>query len=92
MAFSFKDLTEPLILDGATGTQLQKRGMPSGVCGEEWILAHPETMATEPSSFSWQVTSSAVAEAVIMGVRSAWLSATTALVTGCGTTVSRWWS
>lgn len=42
MAFSFKNLTEPLILDGATGTELQKRGMPSGVCGEEWILAHPE--------------------------------------------------
>ena len=44
MAFSFKDLSEPLILDGATGTQLQKRGMPSGVCAEEWILAHPEAI------------------------------------------------
>ncbi|MBE6969942.1 MAG: homocysteine S-methyltransferase family protein [Ruminococcaceae bacterium] len=44
MAFSFKDLREPLILDGATGTQLQKRGMPSGVCSEGWILAHPEAI------------------------------------------------
>ena len=44
MAFSFRNLTEALILDGATGTELQKRGMPSGVCGEEWILAHPEAL------------------------------------------------
>jgi len=44
MAFSFKDLREPLILDGATGTQLQKRGMPSGVCSEQWNLAHPEAI------------------------------------------------
>ena len=43
-AFSFRHLAEPLILDGATGTQLQKRGMPSGVCSEEWILAHPEAI------------------------------------------------
>lgn len=43
-AFSFQNLNTPLILDGATGTQLQKRGMPAGVCGEEWILAHPEAI------------------------------------------------
>lgn len=41
-AFSFQTLREPLILDGATGTELQKRGMPAGVCSEEWVLAHPE--------------------------------------------------
>ncbi|MCL2343809.1 MAG: GNAT family N-acetyltransferase, partial [Firmicutes bacterium] len=34
----------PLILDGATGTELQKRGLPSGVCPEVWILEHPETI------------------------------------------------
>ena len=27
-----------MILDGATGSNLQKRGMPTGVCPEEWIL------------------------------------------------------
>ena len=31
-----------LILDGATGTQLQKRGMPAGVCPELWTLEHPD--------------------------------------------------
>ncbi len=34
-----------LILDGAMGTELQKRGMPSGVCPEAWCLAHPEAVA-----------------------------------------------
>ena len=31
-----------MILDGANGTELQRRGMPAGCCGEQWILAHPE--------------------------------------------------
>lgn len=35
-----------IVLDGATGTNLQKAGMPVGVCPEEWILKHPETMIT----------------------------------------------
>lgn len=30
------------IVDGATGSNLQKRGMPVGVCPEDWILRHPE--------------------------------------------------
>ena len=30
-----------LILDGATGTQLQLRGMPEGVCPELWCLDNP---------------------------------------------------
>lgn len=29
-----------VLLDGATGSNLQKQGMPAGVCPEEWILAH----------------------------------------------------
>ena len=40
----FRDLTAPLMLDGATGTQLQKRGMPAGSCSEQWLLAHPEAI------------------------------------------------
>jgi len=31
-----------LVLDGATGTELQKRGMPGGVCPELWCMEHPE--------------------------------------------------
>lgn len=34
----------PVILDGATGTNLQKAGMPVGVCPEQWILEHPDVM------------------------------------------------
>lgn len=33
-----------LILDGATGSNLQKMGMPRGCCSEEWILANPEKL------------------------------------------------
>ncbi len=33
-----------LVLDGATGTNLQKAGMPTGVCPEQWILEHPEVL------------------------------------------------
>ena len=34
----------PLILDGATGSNLQKAGMPRGCCTEEWNLANPEPL------------------------------------------------
>ena len=33
-----------LLLDGATGTNLQKAGMPTGVCPEQWILEHKEVI------------------------------------------------
>lgn len=33
-----------IVLDGATGTNLQRAGMPVGVCPEAWILEHPEKM------------------------------------------------
>ena len=40
-----KLLTEKIvILDGATGTELVKRGMPQGVCPELWILENPSAM------------------------------------------------
>lgn len=35
---------QPLYLDGATGSNLQKAGMPTGVCPELWILEHPEAL------------------------------------------------
>ena len=34
----------PILLDGATGSNLQKAGMPRGCCTEEWILAHPQAL------------------------------------------------
>ncbi len=33
-----------LILDGAMGTELHKRGLPPGVCPEAWCMAHPEAV------------------------------------------------
>ncbi|NCB62725.1 MAG: homocysteine methyltransferase [Clostridia bacterium] len=37
-------LPQPLLMDGATGTQLQKRGMPLGVSTERWALENPEIL------------------------------------------------
>ena len=34
----------PILLDGATGTNLQNAGMPVGVCPEQWILENPDVM------------------------------------------------
>ncbi|MBU5428677.1 homocysteine S-methyltransferase family protein [Kineothrix sp. MSJ-39] len=33
-----------IYLDGATGSNLQKAGMPTGVCPEQWILEHPDAI------------------------------------------------
>ncbi|OPX45896.1 methionine synthase [Ruminiclostridium hungatei] len=42
----FKELVSQKIqiLDGATGTELQKRGMPTGVCPEQWVIENPDTI------------------------------------------------
>ena len=37
-------LEKTVLLDGATGSELQKLGMPRGCCTEEWILANPEAL------------------------------------------------
>ena len=34
----------PLILDGATGSNLRMMGMPAGVCTEKWVNEHPEAI------------------------------------------------
>ena len=34
----------PLILDGATGSNLRLMGMPAGVCTEKWVNEHPEAI------------------------------------------------
>ncbi|MBR2540315.1 MAG: homocysteine S-methyltransferase family protein [Mogibacterium sp.] len=38
------ELYFPLVLDGANGTELQKRGYDSSKCTEAWVLEHPEVM------------------------------------------------
>lgn len=42
----FRELTKSrvLFLDGATGSNLMKAGMPAGACPEEWILGHEDIM------------------------------------------------
>ena len=42
----FREMIESrvVVLDGATGTNLQKAGMPTGVCPEQWILEHPQAL------------------------------------------------
>ena len=34
----------PILLDGATGSNLMASGMPRGVCTEKWILEHKEVL------------------------------------------------
>ena len=41
-----KKLNKPCLLDGATGSNLMKAGMPRGCCTEQWILANPEALVT----------------------------------------------
>ena len=42
----------PLLLDGATGSNLRKAGMPNGVCTEEWVLAHPDVLVSLQRSYA----------------------------------------
>ena len=41
----------PIFLDGATGSNLQQKGMPAGVCPEQWILEHREIMTELQRAF-----------------------------------------
>ena len=34
----------PVLLDGATGSNLMKAGMPRGCCTEIWVLEHPQAL------------------------------------------------
>ncbi len=40
-----------ILLDGATGSNLIKRGMPGGVCPEQWILEHPRVLVELQKSY-----------------------------------------
>lgn len=48
MSFPFK---LPLLLDGATATNLADAGMPGGVCVEKWILENPQKLVDLQSQF-----------------------------------------
>lgn len=41
----------PLILDGATGSNLRKAGMPAGICTEIWVNEHPEIVQKLQQAF-----------------------------------------
>ncbi len=41
----------PIFLDGATGSNLQRAGMPAGVCPERWILEHGEELLSLQRAF-----------------------------------------
>lgn len=39
-------------LDGATGSNLQKAGMPRGCCTERWVLEHPDALISLQQSYA----------------------------------------
>ena len=43
---AFQDMIKagPLLLDGATGSNLRAAGMPRGCCTEQWVLEHPQAL------------------------------------------------
>ena len=43
---------ETLILDGATGSNLMKAGMPKGICTEQWVAEHPNTIIELQKAFA----------------------------------------
>lgn len=50
----FHDLLKngPVILDGATGSNLRNAGMPKGCCTEAWILENPEPLVALQRSYA----------------------------------------
>ena len=41
----------PILLDGATGSNLMKAGMPRGGCTEAWVLEHPQALVDLQRSY-----------------------------------------
>ena len=44
--------TGPVLLDGATGSNLMKMGMPRGVCTEAWVCEHPDIILDLQRSYA----------------------------------------
>ena len=42
----------PLLMDGATGSNLMKAGMPRGCCAEAWILENPQPLLQLQSAYA----------------------------------------
>ena len=42
----------PVILDGATGSNLRAAGMPAGVCTEKWVLENPDILMQLQSAYA----------------------------------------
>ena len=40
------------LMDGATGSNLMKAGMPRGVCTESWVLEHPEAVTALQQAYT----------------------------------------
>ena len=40
-----------LRLDGATGTELAKQGMPPGVCPEKWVTENPQALCAVQGAY-----------------------------------------
>lgn len=51
MAISEYKIKTPLLLDGATGTNLMLAGMPQGVCVEKWVLDNPQAIKDIQTGF-----------------------------------------
>ncbi|GHS99630.1 5-methyltetrahydrofolate--homocysteine methyltransferase [Planctomycetales bacterium] len=49
--FRARCLSRPLLLDGATGTELMKRGLPVGVCPELWAVEHPAELGAIAAAY-----------------------------------------
>ena len=49
----FRDMLShgPMLLDGATGSNLMLAGMPRGCCAEEWILRNPQALTQLQSRY-----------------------------------------
>lgn len=39
-------------MDGATGTELRKAGMPGNCCAEQWILEHPQALVSLQTAYA----------------------------------------
>jgi len=42
----------PVLLDGATGSNLMKAGMPRGCCTEKWVLEHPDALTALQADYA----------------------------------------
>ena len=42
----------PCLMDGATGSNLMKAGMPRGCCAEAWILENPQPLLQLQSAYA----------------------------------------